>query len=394
MTTVALVVAAGLATPARAASWSTPVEPPAGCGSTPSGTPSLAVNATGGWVVAWYAQTGTGLEAFSVEVCTSADGATWSGPITIGQGVAPAVAVGPDGRIVAIWQGGPSTSPNVQASVRAAGGGWSVPTIVSAVPGHPLIAMDGAGNAVAVWAGTTLAGAVASASLPVSGSWSTPAILAPTAGAIGLAASSAGQVVIGWRNHAGTIQAASGTILGGLGAPVTVGVTYGGIHPMQVALSEDGVAALGWTASDGNRIVTRTPSGTWSGVTLLSGSTSTGIGTAADGQGNVLAAFSTLTSTGTLTYVARRPAGGAWGPASLLSALDDKGSVRVAGDPAGTFVVTWTDAAGSVEAVTIPPGGGLSSGVVVGTAPTFRLLAIPGRIVLWTAAGITEQGVN
>jgi hypothetical protein len=394
MIAVALVVAGSLATPAKAVSWSTPVEPPAGCGSTSSGAPSLAVNATGGWVVAGYAQTGTGLEAFSVEVCTSADGVNWSGPITIGQGVAPAVAVGPDGRVIAVWQGGPSTSPNVQASVRAAGGGWSVPTIVSAVPGHPLIAMDGAGNALAVWAGTTLAGAVESASLPVGGSWSTPAVLAPTAGAIGLAASSAGQVVVGWRTHAGTIQAASGSILGGLGAPVAVGVTYGGIHPVQVALGDGGVAAVAWTANDGNRIVTRTPSGSWSGITLLSGTSSAGVGTAVDGEGDIIAGFAQLTLTGTLTYVARHPAGGSWGAASLLSALDDKGSVSVAGDSAGTSVVTWKDAAGNVEAVTIPPGGGLSSGVVVGTAPTSRLLVIPGKAVIWTGAGISERNVN
>ncbi len=352
------------------------------------------MNAAGAWVVASYEQTGTGLQAFSVEVCTSADGVTWSGPVTIGQGVAPAVAVGPDGRMVAIWQGGPSTSPNVQASVRVAGGGWSVPTIVSTVPGHPLIAMDGAGNVVAVWAGTTLAGAVASASLPAGGAWSTPTVLTSTGGAIGLAANAAGQVVVGWRTHAGTIQAASGSILGGVGAPVTVGVTYGAIRPMQVTLGDDGVAALAWTANDGNRIVMRTPSGTWTAITLLSGTTSAGIGTAVDGKGNVIAAFARLTSTGTLTYVAEHPAGGAWGPASLLSALDDKGSPRVAGDAAGTFVVTWTDAAGSVEAVTIPPGGGLSSGVVAGTAPTVRLLVIPGKAVLWTAAGLSEQTVN
>jgi hypothetical protein len=391
---IALAASAICATQARAASWTTPVEPPAGCASTPGAPPSLAVNAAGAWVIAGYAQTGTGLEAFSVEVCTSTDGVTWSGPVTIGQGTSPAVAMLPDGRIVAIWQGGPSTSPNVQASTRTPAGSWSAPVVVSTVPGHPLIGLDGSGNAAAVWAGTTLAGAVATASLPAGGSWSAPTILTSAGGAVGLATDAAGQVVVGWRTHAGAIQAVSGGVLSGLGTPVTVGATYGAIHPIQVALGDDGVASLAWTANDGNRIVTRSPAGTWSGVTLLSGTSSAGIGTAVDGRGNIVAAFAKLTQTGTLTYVVMQPAGGTWQPATLLSALDDKGSPGVASDAAGTFVVIWTDSAGSVEAVTIPPGGGLSSGVVVGTGPTRRLLVIPGKAILWTAAGISEQTVN
>ena len=172
-----------------------------------------------------------------------------------------------------------------------------------------------------------------------------------------------------------------------------VGVSTAGVDQLPPA-GGDGVAALAWYASDGNRIVTRTPSGTWSAITVLSGSTSAGIGTAVDGKGNVVAGFAKINLTGTQTYVAMDPAGGTWRPAALLSALDDQGSVRVAGDPAGTTVVTWTDSAGGVEAVTIPPSGALSSGVVAGTAPTFRLLVIPGKSVLWTAAGISQQNVN
>jgi len=104
-----LVIVLGLGAvvaPAQAAQWSTPVQPPAGCDATPSGAPSLALNAAGAWVVAAFAQTGSGLEAFSVSACTSNDGVNWSGPIIIGQGTSPAVAIAPDGRAVAVWQGG------------------------------------------------------------------------------------------------------------------------------------------------------------------------------------------------------------------------------------------------------------------------------------------------
>jgi hypothetical protein len=108
LSTLTLMIVLGLgviAAPAQAAQWSTPVQPPAGCRSTPAGAPSLAVNASGAWVVAAYAQTGSGLEAFGVSACTSNDGVNWSGPIVIGQGTSPAVAIAPDGRAVVVWQG-------------------------------------------------------------------------------------------------------------------------------------------------------------------------------------------------------------------------------------------------------------------------------------------------
>src|SRR5450759_4063030 len=141
VTTLMVILGVGvIAAPARASQWSTPVQPPVGCRSTPSGTPSLALNAAGAWVIAAYAQTGSGLEAFSVSACTSNDGVNWSGPITLGLGTSPAVAIAPDGRAVVVWQGGPATAPNIQASIRPASGGrWSVPVVVSNEAGHPLI---------------------------------------------------------------------------------------------------------------------------------------------------------------------------------------------------------------------------------------------------------------
>ncbi len=269
ITTLMFVLGIGvIAAPAQAAQWSTPVQPPDGCRSTPSGAPSLALNAIAEWVIAAYAQTGSGLEAFTVSACTSNDGVNWSGPITVGQGTSPAVAIAPDGHAIAVWQGGPATSPNVQASIRPAGGSWSAPVVVSTIAGHPLLGIDGAGNAIAVWAGTTLATPVATASLPAGGRWTTAQTLVEQAGGIGL-------------------------------------------------------------------------------------------------------------TTGTLTYASRRPSGGTWGAPTLLSATNDKGGVRVAGDDAGTFVVIWNDATGHVEAVTVPSGGGFSPGVPVGTSPSNGLL-VPG----------------
>lgn len=102
--------------------------------------------------------------------------------------------------------------------------------------------------------------------------------------------------------------------------------------------------------------------------------------------------FAVIQTTGTLTYASLRPAGGTWGAPTQLSAANDKGEVGVAGDAAGTFVVIWNNAAGTVEAVTLVPGGVFSPGTPVGAAPS-RRLHVPGKAVLWTAAGISIESV-
>jgi hypothetical protein len=103
---IALGTGTVLASPAQAlTSWSPPVQLPGACGA------SLAVNAAGTEVAAG-SQPNSGLTP-PLQVCTSADGQTWSAPVTVGQGLNPVVAIAPDGRVVAVWRDGP-----IQASVR------------------------------------------------------------------------------------------------------------------------------------------------------------------------------------------------------------------------------------------------------------------------------------
>lgn len=375
--------------PARAGQWSAPVQPPAACNA------SLAVNASGAMVIAGSSQTGDGLEAFTVQVCASNDGVTWTGPTTIGRGVAPAVVLAPDGRAVVVWQGGPATAPNVQASVRPPGGGWSTAVVVSSAPGHPVAGMDGSGNVLAVWAPTsTLDEAVESASLPAGGSWSSPRTLVATGGGISVAASSTGGAIVAWRTHGNQIQAAAGTILGGLSTPVTVGATYGGVaFGTQVAMNDAGAASLAWRTPATNLIATRSESGAWSRPTQLS-TNAAGVSTAIDGAGNAIALFAELQPTGTPTYASRRPAGGSWGPPTLVSALDDRGAPTAGGDAAGTFVLTWTSSTGAISALTVPPGGTFGPATPVGAAPLVHLVVTPGEAVLWSHAGVAKEPVN
>lgn len=391
LSTVLVTIGIGMAmvTSAQAAdSWSTPVLPPAGCGSFSGAQPNaVALNPSGALALIGASWNGS---AFVVQVCSSSDGVNWSGPSTIGQGVEPAVAIAPDGRMVAIWHWTSGVLSNIQASVRSPGGTWSTPVIVSQDSGRPVIGMDRSGNVVAAWAPMNLTQPVETASLPVGGNWTAVHTLAATGGGVNMAVNSIGGVVFTWRS-AGVIEAASGTILGGFGAPVQVGLAYGGVSESispHVALNDAGAAFLAWDSHDNNLVVSRNADGTWTMPTSLSIHPA-GIRIAVDGAGNALAVFSVTLASGNPTYASLQPAGGVWGPPTLLSALNDAGRVSgVVGDVNGTFVATWASGTGVVEALTIPPGGGFGPGSTVGNGPFMTLMGAPGHAVLWMGSGL------
>src|SRR5215471_21728180 len=128
ISTGALASLAGLvalgAQPALAASWSGPTQLPGSCGS------SVAVNQAGAMAAGgtFTAADGT----MHVQVCTSPDGKTWQAT-DLGPGGSephggqhPAVALSPDGHVVAVWGsavGCPAACDYiVQAAVRSPGG--------------------------------------------------------------------------------------------------------------------------------------------------------------------------------------------------------------------------------------------------------------------------------
>jgi hypothetical protein len=91
------------------------------------------------------------------------------------------VAVAPNGRTVAVWQGFSGiTSTGVQASVLTPGGTWSAPVTVAPAGSRPQVAVDAAGDAVALW--TTSATSVQAAILRAGGTWS--AMVAYAGGAV------------------------------------------------------------------------------------------------------------------------------------------------------------------------------------------------------------------
>lgn len=402
----ALLIALGtgfaFALPAQAAgSWSPPVQLPAGCASSVA-TGSIAVNAAGEELAA------ANVNGFSaVSVCTSTDGQTWSAPFTVGQGASPAVALAPDGRAVAAWEGGTPTATAIEASVRPPGGTWSAAVVVSTVgsPGAPLIGIDGSGNAVVAYV-QAATGTIATASLRAGGSWTPAQTLATGYGSgLDMAVNSGGSVILSWaaKGTAVGVYAASGTILGGLAAPVKVGLPPYPGGRTSVALNDAGQGAMVWAMGAGaaNVAATRTAAGTWSTPVQLSANEAGPLDVAIDGAGNAIAVFEQFVLAGgtyiTPMFASTLPAGGSWAAPTLLSAPGDSAAGgHVVADSAGTFVVAWADTTTrTLTALTRPPGGSFGPAFLAPNVSQVGRLAIsPGHAALTFNAVITSEAVS
>ena len=315
------------------------------------------------------------------------------------------MALAANGRAVVVWVGGTATAPVIQASAQAPGGAWSAPVTVGGDARAPVIGIDGSGNAIIAWEGSTGTGAtgpVYTASLPAGGTWTAVKTLTPVGGPVHMAVNSAGSVIIAWGEEASAAVADSGTVLGGFAAPVTVGPsTYG--HKLgkpQVALNTAGQAVLAWATGGNNAIAaTRSANGTWSIPAPLS--CGYAFATAIDGAGDaiVLCEEGTINAQGQPVvsyYATRLPAGGTRATPVLLTSDFLTGTIYAVADAAGTFVVAYADVTtDTVTVLTSPPGGGF------GPAATFpdsifeidNLNIAPGRATLvWdTSSGAFES---
>ena len=117
--------------------------------------PHLAVNEAGAAVAVWKRFKGSET-AVLVAARPSASGA-WQTPVRLEEGDEPAVAIDPAGDAVAVWAEVVEEIGVIVASYRlGATGTWGAPIIVSAKEKgkegrEPQVAIDGKGNAIAVW---------------------------------------------------------------------------------------------------------------------------------------------------------------------------------------------------------------------------------------------------
>ena len=393
LTWLAGLVAFGVspALPALAGSWSAPVPLLGSCGNV------VAVNQAGAMAAGGTFQASDGTT--HVQVCTSPDGTTWQATDLVPGGDEPhggqhpVVALSPDGHAVAVWGatvGCPSLCDYiVQAAVRQPGGSWGTPVTLTTDlyfgGGGIVLGMDGSGNAIAAWVGN-YADASHYAVLPAGGRWGPVKELSNgnvqgAAHGLGLAVSPDGSVVVAFANKGDAIWAASGTVLGGLSAPVFVATgDYSTDSAPKVAVDDAGQASLVWSQHGRTEAATRSPSGAWSAATVLASQASSSVATAVDGAGNAIAVFGSSYSW--------HLAGGSWRAATALPSGSSGG--LTAADPAGTFV--YADSGGNAftfgaGAIAFGPGSGSR-----GSLDDLKI--VPGRAVMLAAGAVSAEAAS
>ena len=333
-----------------------------------------------------------------VQVCTSPDGKTWQaadlgpGGDEPHGGPHPALAMGPDGRAVALWGstvGCPaSCSYILQASVRPPGGSWGAPVTLSTElnwgAGGLVLGIDGSGNAIAAWVGF-YADASHYAVLPAGGTWGPARTLSTYvqghARNLSLAVSPDGSAIVAYATEHDAIWAVSGTVLGGFSAPVFVAAgDYSKVSAPKVALDDAGNASLVWSQTTRTEAATRSPGGTWGAAAVLASQSSSSVATAIDGAGNAVAVFGSSYSW--------HLAGGSWRPATPLPAGSSGG--LAAADPVGTFV--YADSGGNAFTFA---AGATSFGTGSGSRGSLAdLKIVPGLAVMLAAGAVSAETVN
>jgi hypothetical protein len=343
----------------------------------------VAMNEEGDAVAVWDRFDGSN---FRVQATVRPAGGDFSAPVNLStagrDAVFPQVAMDQAGSAVAVWQRFDGTDQRVQAAIRPAGGRFSGAVNLS-VGGQdatdPQVAMDQAGNAVAVWqrsdgTSTRIQAAFRSAGAGFS---STPVDLS----AMGEEASSPevamGQIddaVAVWLRSYGAdqrVEAATGTASGGFSMPVPLSDAGEDALGPEVAMNEGGDALAVWERFDGSnqrvQAANRPAGGGFSTDVDLSamGEDAARPQPAINQEGDSVAVWERFDGTNQRVQTADRPAGGSFStPLNLSAAGQDADFPELAVDEAGDVVAVFRRFNGAnfrVQARVRPEGGAFSA---------------------------------
>lgn len=275
------------------------------------------------------------------------------------------VAFDPGGDAVVVWQENGPSSDVILASARPAGGSFSTPQTLSDAGKNasaPDVASDAQGDGIAVWLqwdGTVER--VQAAYRPAGGSFGVPQTLSEAgveAETPRVAMNGSGEAVAVWNISVGgkmqirTAAAASGGVFG---APADLtGLTVNASAP-QVALDSRGDAIAVWDGWDGANIriedAVRPAGGSFDAPQYLSpaGYNADVPQLAFDASGDALAVWSFDGSPSSTVQSAYRPAGGTFGSPQTVPAPNGEPAQvpQVAFDGSGESVVAWLQSDGS-----------------------------------------------
>jgi Ca2+-binding RTX toxin-like protein len=282
-------------------------------------------------------------------------------------GSSPRIASDGSGNVIAVWRELDDDVAAIRAAFRPRGGSFgesqriSLPTVGAE---SPEVAMDTAGNAVAVWQESTTGrdSVVEAAIRPAGGEWSAPQALSDAAEPafnpdVAIAYGHVTAVWVARDSWRPVIRTESRTMTDAWSVPETVSGPIGPTYTPTIALDDHGGAVVAWLWSDGaNRLVeaaVRSTDGSWSRPEQLSGPgrDASSPAVATDGDGNALVGWIRGNGIWTAAQTAARPAGGAWGPPRNLSRRGrNAGSIELAMNRRGDAMVSWVQGNGLLTA--------------------------------------------
>ena len=331
-----------------------------------AGFPEVAVDGQGNAIAVWSRFDGTN---FIVQAAARAAGGSFGAPRDLSAAGQKAgfsqVAVDGQGNAIAVWSRFDGTNFIVQAAARAAGGSFGAPQDLSAAGQgafNPQVAVDGQGNAIAVWhrfdVGTNTI--VQAAARAAGGSFGAPQDLSAAgqnASFPEVAVDGQGNAIAVWRRFDGTnfiVQAAARAAGGSFGAPQDLSAAGQKAGFPEVAVDGQGNAIAVWQRFDGTNFIVqaaaRAAGGSFGAPQDLSaaGQTANDPQVAVDGQDNAIAVWSRSNGTNTIVQAAARAAGGSFGAPQDLSATGQDAHVpEVAVDGQGNAIAVWSRSNGT-----------------------------------------------
>ena len=355
--------------------------------------PKIASNGSGNAVAVWEQYDGTRYHIWSRLYTPSGGGwgtATLVETDNVGSAGNTQVGMDGNGNAVAVWE---QSDGSIWANRYTPSGGWGTATHIETYNGYvassPQVAMDGSGNAVAVWQQSdgTRTNIWANRYTP-SGGWGTATLIETdnAGGAVNpqIAMDGGGNAVAVWQQSDGTrtnIWANRFTPSGGWGTATLIETDNAGdaLYP-QVAMDGSGNAVAVWQQSDGTRTniwANRfTPSGGWGTATLIetyNGYVASSPQVAMDGSGNAVAVWQQSDGTRTNIWANRYTPSGGWGTATTLIESSNAGEAllpQVAMDGSGNAIAVWEQYDGTrrnIWANRYTPSGGWKTATLIET---------------------------
>lgn len=240
------------------------------------------------------------------------------------------------------------------ASASEAADGWLPPVAITtptAGETWPVVAADGAGNAIAAWNDGN-AGRVRASIRRANGTWSAPTTLGTLGPAIGhpaIAMNRRGDAVVAWeRWKDATIRAAYRPAGGSWSVSERVSAPYASGFVPKVAIDDSGIATVAWETQDEQGdvydvLTSRRSTHGWSLARRIGRSFGDGesVRVAVDGKGNTFAVWQDKIGSDVRIRAARRPVNESWSAPVIISPSGRQATEAALAAGGGRAVATW-----------------------------------------------------